>query len=311
MNLEGYFHPETDNYRYWTSQEEDKLKELVLTSKFSFKDIGKILERTGQSCQDHSIIMGLNNEYIYRKYSFDKDYWSTPNLINSYYSGFSAADASIKNKGSRYLLEIQKLDIGWLEEFKRYIKFNGPILKRNRIDKNSSTISICINSEKWKNDLATNFSIIPNKTYRLEPPRNLDKYLLFSWLIGYTCGDGTIHLNKITNQIQINYVSSSEYIIKWIQNFIDLNFQGCYIRKTTNNCFKNRKWNCWHYNLSGIKAAIIIDYLRQFPVPKLDRKWNNPRVLQKIDEYKLKYSHLFKTLNQSEIMPFLPNTEIN
>ncbi len=64
----------------------------------------------------------------------------------------------------------------------------------------------------------------------------------------------------------------------------------------------------YKYTIVGLRAAIIIDYLRQFPVPKLNRKWNHPVVLQKINEYKQKYSHLFKTLNLQEINNLLPKS---
>jgi hypothetical protein len=293
MNYEGCFHPESDDYKYWTKEEEDKLKSLVETSKYSFKDIGLFMKRSGQSCQDHSCLMGLKSSFVRRKYSVNHSFWKIPNLLNSYYAGFSAADASIKGPVNTYRLEIQKSDEPWLENFKRDIEFNGPIATYDRREtRNSITSCIHVTSRQWIEDLELNFSVIPNKTHRLQPPRldNLD--LIMSWFIGYTDGDGCIFHNKANNQIGLNYVSSSESIIKYVNSIVDDNFKGC-LTKKDNNYKKNKIWQCWGYRVSGIKAAVIINYLSQFPVPKLARKWQNPQVWARINDYKEKYPGLF------------------
>jgi hypothetical protein len=283
------------NYKIWTLEEEKELERL-LNEGLSHSAIGIKLDRTPVSCKSHSSKLKIKCKYLSgKKYTQDEDFWAIPNLINSYWAGFSAADASIQvrnKKNFTYKLEIQQSDMEHLQKLASDSKFMGKILLSKRPERNSTTVRICVNSTKWAEDLKNNFNIIPNKTRRLEPPNDLSKENLLSWLIGYIDGDGTIHYNKTTNQININFVSSSENLIKFIHYFINSNFPQRLINKD-NNYYKNKKYNCWYISLSGIKVCVIIDYLRSFPVPKLARKWENPQVLSYISQKKQEFPHLF------------------
>lgn len=295
--MNTYFHPESENYKYWTFEDGENLKKLVNTG-LSYKSIGKLLGRSGGSCQWYARELGLNNVVkSNKKYFVDEDFWETPNITNCYYAGFSAADASIQTpngKSFTYKLEIQKSDEKFLKTFIKNINFTGPIKESIRPEKNSHTVRFTVSSIKWAEDLKKNFNIEPKKTHRLAPPNLIDKNLLLSWFIGYTDGDGSIHLGGLNKQfITIAYVSSSEKIIHWLKSFIDEVFT-IKMRNRECNIRKNPKWNCWHYTIGGIKAAIIIDTLKNFHVPKLDRKWHNPAVLTIIDKYKQEYPEYFQ-----------------
>lgn len=306
MNIHGYFHPEDEYYRFWTQEEEAKLKLLAATNKYSYKEIGKILNRSSQSCQGHASWMGIKNKYNLisgKKYTVNENFWSKPNYINCYWAGFSAADASIvkyKRNGFSYCLEISEKDEKHLKKLVDDCSFNGKIYKYNRKDRDGCTVKIRINSIKWAEDLKNVFNIEPNKTKRLAPPNNLTLNQYFCWTLGYICGDGTVYMNKYNNQIHVNFVSSSLKIIEWLQQFIESNFKDV-LRIKKIKIKKNNKCEAWHYSISGIRAAIFVDYLRQFPVPRLSRKWDNPQVLEKISEYKQQYPHLFKTLDQEKM----------
>jgi hypothetical protein len=297
------FHPETDSYHYWRPSEEIELKELVESSKYSFKEIGKILGRTGQSCQDHSRVLGFRNKYIRRIYTHDKNFWSDPNPINSYYAGFSAADASVTYKTNSYRLEISTVDIHLLENFNKVIKNTGPIKINKRIKngKIKETCSIRINGAiKWMQDLNTIWSITPQKAHRISKPILNDRFLEWCWFIGYVCGDGSI-TSGTHEKPSISMTSCSQMALDYIHSLIMEDFPNVFIRNRKNNGPQKTSYsNAYRYSISGLKSLVIIDYLRQFPVPKLSRKWDQPQVLELIEKQKKQYPHFFKTLQIPE-----------
>lgn len=309
-------HPESENYKFWTPSEELQLEKLVSTNDKSFKEIGKIMSRSGQSCQSHSILLGFNNKYIQRKYTYKKDFWNIPNLENCYYIGFSAADASVKKTGKNqflYILEIQKRDKEWLELFQKKLEHNGPIYEMNRQRKTciSTTCKFNISAIEWEKPLLENFNIKPKKCHRLGPPNLNNDYLNYSYLIGYIDGDGTIFYNKVTNNLMINFVSSSPFIIDWVKEIIDKKFSNCYLRKKESKVRKSNHAEVFLYNISGIKACVVFDYLSKFPLPKLSRKWENPEILEFIEQNRQKYPHLFiQPPDFQEIQKLLPESQI-
>lgn len=303
------------NKNYYTENEDNKIRELILLGKHSYEMIGEILGRPHQGCRHRANKLGLKSTYLTKKYELNEYFWSIPNLINSYWAGFSSADSSIKKiseKNYRYNLILSSKDINHLEQLKKDCGYTGPIKSYERHTKfpnqNIKTYyssALGISSAKWGHDLEDNFNIIPNKVYRLQPPDKLNHYLLLAWLAGYIDGDGTIFADKDGSRIWIEFASASEHIIKWIREFVNITFN----EKITNKIdryFKKPNSNCFHFHVAGIRAAIVIDYLSQFNLPTLDRKWKNPVLLEYIDKKKKEYSHMFKTLNPAEIQHLLP-----
>lgn len=276
----------------WTEDEILTLKQ-DLQAGLSYDTVSKKLNRTIASCRHKAPRLGLRNKYHIRKYSVDENFWKVPNIINSYWAGVSSADACIVTRSSNrmYVLGLQASDGHHLDKLIDSSKFTGP--KRFQQHKIGQGIfSISVSCDQWGEDLKNNFNVIPKKTYRLEPPSNLSKELMYCWLIGMTDGDGNIHYHKGKNQITLYFVSASESIIKFIHSFISINFPQ-YLRKMENKYRKRKNQNCYECFFSGIKACIIIDYLRSFPVPKLTRKWENPIILDYIAQKKQQYPHLF------------------
>ncbi len=303
----------------WSKLEEDKLIELVSTSKFSSRDISNIIGRTRIACLRHITKLGLENKFLFKKYQVNEDFWSTPGLLNSYWAGFSAADACIQKNSETsfiYTLGLSSKDLCHLEQFKKDCNFNGKIhnsIENKSINNNDIktyyTSRLSVSSTKWAKDLESNFNIIPNKTFRMSPP-NLNTYLSMAWLAGYIDGDGSISIKKDGKGLRVDFISGSKQLIKWIYEFINSNFTDKLDNRAT-NYYKRKGRNSYHFNICGIRAAIIIDYLNQFPIPHLERKWLQPEILQKIQEYKVKYPHFFKTLNLSQIQRLILENNIS
>lgn len=300
---------ESDKYKYWTQNEEKTLEEMVITNKYSFKQIGNILNRTAQSCGDHSRILGFNNKYIRRLYFYDNEFWSIPNPINSYWAGMSSADSNVHNHKNRftYRMEIKKSDQKHIEELKKNIKYTGPIGKSARIIKfknkeiHIESVKICINGcKKWLTELSNIWNITPNKTKRLSGPNLSNNYLKFCWLMGYIDGDGYISFNRKFSTLVIGFTSSSLKILEYTKLLIDDNFSNCYLIKKNKNINKLKNANAYVYSVNGLKACVIFDYLHQFPIYRLSRKWEQPHVLEYVNQQKQKYPHFFKTLTIPE-----------
>lgn len=332
MNKEGYFHPETENYKYWTQQEEQRLKELVEIGKYSFKEIGNKLNRSGQSCQDHSRIMGLNSKFIRRKYTNDINFWTQPNLLNCYWAGMSAADCNIKkcgvNNSYSYCLSLALSDKCHIEQFKNDIKYDGIISEEHRYkpEPNGSkkiklyhTATIRINDKKWGEDLEKNFNIVPNKTKRLAPPNLNDDILKLSYYLGYTDGDGCICLvnrkSVNTRELVFRFTSCSFNIINWLKELIDRLFpKELYARRNKTTKISTSENGKYHsFTIIGMRALVLYNYLKDFPVPKMQRKWFRKEVLDFLEENKRLYPQYFnKELpNFSKYLPSAPETPTN
>jgi hypothetical protein len=282
------------NYKIWSDYEVQILKEKCSTGNYSYSMIGKLLDRDYISCQNKAKQLKINNPFkSAKKYTTNLDFWN-PNPISAYWAGFSAADASI-NKHSlncyNYRLEIANSDISHLEQFKKDAQYNGPIKTCVRRDKFLHS-RLVVSEPKWIKDLEKYYNIVPNKTLRLAPPNLNNEYLNFCYLIGYIDGDGTIFFDKNKNTLTIRIVSGSQDIIEWCHKLLFLKFENSYLRKKKNKVnLSVKKYPV--LNIGGIRAAVIFDFLSKFDVPKLQRKWNNPDILNYVNSIKSLHPQFF------------------
>lgn len=300
MNTEGYFHPETENYKFWTIEEGNRLRDIVNTGKFSYKQIGKLMNRSSNSCRSHARkVLDIKNKYLTHKYEVNKNFWNEQNLLNCYWNGFLQADGYSEyktNKNHTLALSLSVLDKHQVEKFKKDCDYTGPISIDSRIKdgKTYSMATVRIHCKKWGEDLkSSNFNLLPQKTYRIAPPEFKNRLFALSFTLAYLDGDGSVIMN-VHNRPVVKVLSCSKTIIQWIRDLIDKEFNNCKIRKTTSKIRQNK--NAWETSIEGIQACAVIDYLNKFPVPFLKRKWLKPNILQYIEEQKLKYPHLFLPL---------------
>ena len=280
--------------RSWTIREEQVLEQKCSEGK-GYKEIGKLLNRSSDSCQNKA--RGLNIKSLYKpgkKYDVNKDFWK-PNDISAYWAGFSAADASIQKHSANcyhYKLEISTRDENHLELLKRQCDYTGPIHRSLREEKFWHS-RIIISEPQWTKDLEKYYNIIPNKTLKLMPPNLESEYLKYCYLIGYLDGDGTIFLNKTNNNgLTIKVVSGSMDIIQWLHKLIYDRFEHCSIR-TVRNYPRLSTYGYPTFDVNGVRAAVVFDYLSKFDVPKMDRKWKDPDVLNFVSQTKEKYPQFF------------------
>lgn len=285
----------------WTPEEDEKLKHFILNTQLSYEQISPILSRTRSACWNRAYELGIKKVYTYKENTVKEDFWFTPNLLNSYWAGFCAADACLQpyksGNGGRFVLDISTKDLVHLETFKKDVEFLGRIETRATQTSNMSKVRISV-SKRWFRDLEQNFSITPRKTYRLAPPPNLNDLCNFSYLIGYIDGDGCIrhYTNNLGySYINIGFVSSSQHILAWIKGLLDGFFpinSYCADGKFREVSVQP-ELNYYRFYIRGYRAFAIFNFLKDFPVPKLARKWNNPNVLQFLEEKKQQYPDFF------------------
>lgn len=288
---------------YWTD-EEDKIV-INLLGKNNYETISSILKtRTAQAIRSRvEKKLKLHNPFHPRIWFHDENFWSVPNTLNSYWAGFMAADGCVVKEYNgkpvnKFACGLSTKDEHHLQLFKKMVKYNGDLKYRTKKSPSSdnlvNSVHLNIFGKRWIQDLDTNFNITQNKTYRIGPPNLLKDEHLFPFLTGYLDGDGCI--SKINDgRITIVFVSGSKKLLLWIKEFVDKRFTYQYGNREQNLTFttssKNKK--CLRLAFNGYKAALIFDYMRHVPVPKLSRKWENPAILEAVEKYKAKKPDLF------------------
>lgn len=282
-------------YKNWTTEEENLLKQLLSEKKYSFNQMSKFFEgRSGQSLSRHAKdYLNLKNEnFIFKKYSYDQNFFEIPNLINCYVAGFYAADGCITDNSTTRVLSLvlSGLELDQLKKFKELFKFTGQINSHEyEYSKNMHGLRL-YSAYKITEDLEKNFNLTPNKVYRLPPPNLSDSKLKFAYLIGLLDGDGCVHISN-QNKLIITYTSSSLKIMEWVKNEIEsMNLRS--IKNKGGKIIQLKHANAYNYQVSGLKAIDLISKVQQLKsegIPILDRKWDNEKLNNYIKEFKQNY----------------------
>jgi len=227
-----------------------------------------------------------------RKYKVNDDFFESPNLVNSYYAGFIAADGciSITKSGAKYLsFGLSIKDKIFLEKFKKEIDYEGPISEYPSSTK--KFVRMSINSTKVCNDLEKNFNITPRKTFTLIPPNIINEELIDAFICGYIDGDGTIgfcHDYRTHKQKKccISLIGTFE-LLSWVLK----RFKKIYLpkAKSTENKkpsihtggFGNKRNDNKHIyqiSFSDKWARNIILNMIKYEIPLMKRKWTDEMI---------------------------------
>lgn len=292
----------------WTDSEIQLLKEKTSLGSLSFKKMTAFFPgRTSDSLQLKARSMDLDNNYVNHKWTYNKEFFHTPNYINCFYAGWLAADGNLskiaesKSQYCNLRWACHSIDLPMVELFKKYIEYNGNIriwIRDSSSEKHPKNCGehciIALNGiGQMENDLKLNFGIAPNKTYNLPPPI-LDKLeLKLAYIVGYINGDGCVHSND--RNLSIGFTSSSINILNWLKNLIDsFNLPMNKVGRNA-NVNKMNHANCYHLTYNGTRAIYLYWLLKRVPVPILDRKWNNPKVESFISQQLSNHPEWFQT----------------
>ncbi len=286
------------NYKDWDSKQDQILKDCVNNGK-SYSEIADTLGRTTISCRSRAARLGVFSLYRHRKHSINHDFFKTPNPINCYWAGFLAADGNVrKTTEHNYVitLMISKKDINHLKTYKESLSLSQEIKEYSKPNNPTPFCYLSFSSQKIGKDLDRNFGVISNKTFRAPPPKLPCNFLNLCFYIGYFCGDGSMLINiQKGGRLNLNMriVSCNKLVLEWFKTLIEnLNLKGPQKERGGNTVWTpNERY--FYYSVTCIKAFVLFDLLKDFPVPKLARKWNRPDILEELSKKKSKYPHLF------------------
>lgn len=251
----------------WSEEEEIILRENY--GKISISQIIKkgLLSRSRESIKAHARLLKLNGNRLemisfVRRIPVLDNFFTIPDLENSYWAGFIAADGCIHTKSNRISIMLADKDIQHLLLLKEKI---CPV---HNLLKYKTYISLKFSSIKIKNDLKQNYSITERKSLTLKPPKNLSTVNSLAFIIGYIDGDGCIRINK-EHKIEISILGTQELLI-WLKSYLDMISP---ITVRSNPSVRKVK-NIYRYKITGKRAISILNTLNKINVPKLGRKWD-------------------------------------
>lgn len=291
--------------RYWTTEEDSLLTELVKVNKLSYREMSSKFEgRSGVSLLKRAQRLGLDrNGFVFCKHSHNKTFFQIPNPINCYVAGYIAADGHISESGttSYIALALSIRDEKQIELFAKLMSFTGtPLLQpRKHWDwgnfSDVKILKICSAYELIA-DLKRNFGLTQKKTYRIPAPCLDTEELKLCYLAGLLDGDGCVHISN-TDLLTISYTSCSLLIVEWVMNFTkSLQLKGIRSKKFSKISY-HKNTRSYRFSIAGAKAVDLIERMQQLKakgIPILDRKWDNPELNQYISEFKAKFSEKLK-----------------
>lgn len=220
-----------------------------------------------------------------RIYNVNDNFFETPDVLNSYWAGFIAADGCIRigQKQNTLNIGLSSKDFEHLNAFKNNIEFEGSIKTQcvKKIYKNDEKIfessSLTITSQKISDDLYQNFNITPRKSLTLLPPNISEPNLVDAFICGYIDGDGSVclykhNIRKVQDALSISIIGTYE-VLTWIKErftqILGKEFGSI-------NKHHNSEKNTYVYCIGQSKGAReIFKHFYNLNVPKLKRKWTD------------------------------------
>ena len=215
-----------------------------------------------------SLSLKANRKLTRKQYRVDDDYFSVPNLENSYWAGFIAADGNIGDFKDRVRIKLSSSDSHHLEAFKSCCGSTNPITDAFNGLKKYAALEIC-GVPQWKENLQRNFCVTPRKSLTLQPPRHLSLEHSLTFIAGYIDGDGCIFTEKPpTGHLRLGVqITGTHEVLCWIKNLFDEIAPSEY---QANVCCIGKVYS---YKIVGKKAEAVLKALLHIPSPKLERKW--------------------------------------
>jgi hypothetical protein len=252
----------------WKPKEKRVLKRFygVLT----YKQLTALLSRrTWYAIRNQANYLGLTHgSNLGRKYSANKKFFSHPNILNSYWAGFIAADGNVKR--NRLQIKLSSKDAEHLERFRLDISYTGSVKRFEKV------AYLGINCKKMVNDLLKNFNIVERKSLVLKPPTLLSGVKVKAFIRGLIDGNGSITFKRTGKHIYPRIIIyGTRAICRWIRERFDKWSLPTNYRRAVERKIKGEQLHA--YAVSGSRAEKIGEVLLRVDVPELSRKWDRLR----------------------------------
>lgn len=125
----------------------------------------------------------------------NKEYFNVQSHNMAWVLGFLAADGCINKKGNGISISVSSIDREILERIKEDIEIENPIHDfTNRQGFDYSELNWTCKEHRAELE---KYSIVPRKTFILEPPYKLNKKYWLDYVRGYFDGDGSVNLINV------------------------------------------------------------------------------------------------------------------
>lgn len=269
----------------WSEDEIEILRQEY--GKISYQELIKKYgwNRTESSVEHKVSRLKLTEGYYH---TVNHDFFAEPNLLNSYIAGFISADGCVLDSRASLIINLHEKDGEHLQKMSSFIT-DAPII--HKLIKNQKfgnyifdcpQTKITISSKKLLNDLKNNFNMVARKTLIYEPPIHLTNENSLAFLIGNIDGDGSVSIRE-HKQVQGNntYIYptltlkllGTKSFLEWAKKVF-----GVYVDLTDVNVNQITNQKIYRFQISGKKAVEIFHILNKIDVPKMERKWSNPKL---------------------------------
>lgn len=171
-------------------------------------------------------VLKQNNIYIrsyteskdnLRIYTCNDDYFKTQSPNMAYILGLLASDGNVAKNENKISIALEERDTEILEKIGKEMQISRPVETYVRLD-GSVNSKLQVHSSAMKRDLA-HYSIVPAKTFILQPPELLKPEYYIDYIRGYFDGDGSIYINSDWSY-GANISGASKAVISWIQKIL-------------------------------------------------------------------------------------------
>ena len=240
----------------WSPREDVVLRKYY--GRLSYAEISRSTGRSWSAVRNRASYLGMTgSSNLGRKYSANTEFFSTPNIINSYWAGFIAADGCVSD-GGRLSIGLAVVDVAHLDRLCLDLDYTGGVKMYGAGPK------LTVHSKKIVRDLKDNFNITPRKSTTLKPP-NINGGLAMAYICGVIDGDGSISSKpRIT-------IYGTGLLLEWIR--------GHFESWTTESKYRRSKVrkiqrHLHSYKVSSRRASEVAEKLLSVDVPRLSRKWS-------------------------------------
>ena len=262
------------NGREWTLQNDKLLSRVYGTAPAKHLVRDYFPDRTDCALHGRARKLGLRADRalmtsIAKKlYTVNESFFAVPNITNSYWAGFIAADGSVVRSNTSLKIELANKDHDHLIKFRDVMMFTGHVYKRK------TSVVILYGIPRVLDDLKSVFNITQRKSMTLQSPHISDEDHIRSYIRGYFDGDGSISKVSSGNTYRLSVVSGSKDMIDWlesqIQKWSGIDCTGIYPDR-----------NHWQLVYGGSRQALsVLDWLYCDACYRLDRKYQRYLALQ-------------------------------
>lgn len=271
----GLTHTWRDNQLY-RAEEDRYIQEYA--QKMTRAEIGQELGRSEGSISNRGRRLGIvfADESKNSRYEKNHNYFSKPTLENSYIAGLLAADGWIKPFNvdkpiNQVGISLAKQDLHILEYLRDITGYTGVIRHYDVKGYPQAELRIC-GVRQWVIDLETNWSVTPNKSLTLKPPREngLTQDQLLAYHVGLMEGDG--HIGIANGTLKVEVVTVSDEFASWLKQ------SWGRIAGAEPSRYLHQNQTAHYIAFYGANARRLCTKLMSVGVHRMNRKWDIARL---------------------------------